>query len=206
MIDPHFQNHLHALGFVLNIIKDNSYLGIFLFSIIVSFIIPIPEVVLLILIGFLAKTAGLSLPVAILVSFLGTLLGDNILYRLSFFGNKHVERFNRKMRANKLIRYENLVVDNIGRTIFFLRFITGVRFFGPVIAGTLGVGWRNFFFYNAIATFLHSTFFILLGFYTHRKIIVLVTQVEIVRNVLFFSSFFIVAILVRFFGKNKKQI
>lgn len=203
MFDPHFQNQFHEIGFILNSIRGGSYFGIFLFSMFVSYVIPLPEAVLLILIGFLAKTAGFDLPTAILVSTAGVIIGDNVLYRLSFFGNKYVERFNRKMRANKLIQYENLVADNIGKSIFFLRFVAGVRFFGPVISGTLGVRWRKFFFYNGLATALHSVVFILLGFYAHKKIVPLIVEVEIVKNILLFSSVFIVAILLRIFSKKR---
>lgn len=202
MFDLGFQNNFHELGFVLNSIKGGSYFGILLLSMFVSYIVPLPEVVLLLLIGFLAKTTGIELPFALVVSIVGTIIGDNILYRLSFFGNKHVERFNRKMRANKLIQYEYLVVNNIGKAIFFLRLITGVRFFGPVIAGTLGAGWRKFFFYNALATAVHSLFFVMLGFYSQRKIIALIAEVEIVRNILLFSSVLIVGMLLRIFSKK----
>lgn len=204
MINPGFQNHFHEFGFILNSIKGGSYFGIFFLSMFVSYVVPLPEVVLLLLIGFIAKTAGFDLPTAIVVSIVGTIIGDNILYRLSFFGNSYVERFNRKMRANKLIQYEHLVADNIGKTIFFLRFITGVRFFGPVISGTLGAKWREFFLYSSIATILHSLFFILLGFYSHRKIVVLIAEVEVVRNILLFSSVLIVGILLRIFSKKTK--
>ena len=202
MIDPHFQNHFREFGFILDSIRGGSYLGIFFLSMVVSFIIPLPEVVLLLLIGFLAKNAGNDLSIAILVSILGTIIGDNVLYRLSFFGNAYVERFNKKMRAHKLMQYEHLVADNIGKTIFFLRFITGVRFFGPVISGSLGVNWKKFFLYNSSATILHSMLFILLGFLSHRKIIAIITEVEIVRNVLFFSSVLIVGFLLRVFSKK----
>lgn len=202
MIDPHFQGQFYHLGFILDSIGGGSYVGIFLFSILVSYVVPLPEVVLLLLIGFLAKTAGFDLGTAILVSIFGGIIGNNVLYRLSFFGNKHVERFNQKMRANKLIRYENLVVDNIGKSIFFLRFVTGVRFFGPVISGTLGVRWRKFFLYDSLATALHGAAFILLGFYAHKKIVPLIVEVEIVRNILLFSSVLIVGVLVRIFSKK----
>lgn len=205
MIDSQFQNHFKDAGFVLDIIRNNSYIGILLLSMFVSYIIPIPEAVLLILIGFLAKKAGFDLELAVVVSIVGAIIGDNILYRLSFFGNKYVERFNRKLRENKLIQYENLVLGNIGKTIFFLRFITGVRFFGPVISGTLGAKWKNFFFYNGIATALHCAFFILLGFYSHRRIVLLIAEVEIVRNILLFSSVLIVGVLLRIFSKKVKQ-
>ena len=202
VVDPHFQNNFRELGFILNSIRGGSYIGIFLLSMFVSYIFPLPEVVLLLLIGFLAKGAGFDLGTAITVSIAGTIIGDNILYRLSFFGNKYVERFNRKMRAHKLIQYEHLVADNIGKTIFFLRFITGVRFFGPVISGTLGTKWKKFFLYNSSATILHSALFVLLGFYSHRRIITLIAEVEVVRNILLFSSVLIVGVLLRIFSKK----
>ena len=206
MVDPNFQNHFGDIGFVLNIIKNGSYVGIFLLSMLVSYVVPLPEAIFLLLIGFLARKAGFDLEAAIIVSVVGTVIGDNLLYRLSFFGNKYVERFNRKMRANKLIQYENLAIDNIGKTIFFLRFITGVRFFGPVISGTLRASWKKFFIYNAIATTLHSIIFILLGFYFHKKIIPLIAEVEIARNALLFSSVLIVGILLKIFSKKQRKI
>ena len=141
-----------------------------------------------------------------MVSFAGALIGDNILYRLSYFGNKYVQHFNQKMRANKLIKYEHLVVDNIGKSIYFLRIITGLRFLGPVIAGTLGVRWRKFLPINFGATLLHTAFFIILGYEYHRRIFLLMTEVEIIKTILLFSSFFIVGILVHvFLHKEQKQ-
>lgn len=204
MFDPHFQNHLHNIGYIANSLKGGSYFGMFLISILVGYVIPLPEVVLLLLVGFLARTAGFNLPLVIVVVGLGGIIGDNILYRLSFFGNKYVKRFNDKMRAHKLIQYEYLVRDNIGKTILFLRLVTGVRFFGPVISGTLGVKWRKFFMYNALATFLRAAIFILLAFFYHRKIVALIAEVEIGYNVLLFSSVLIVGILIRIFSQKTK--
>jgi membrane protein DedA with SNARE-associated domain len=200
MVD--FHGNILDLRYVLNSIKGGSYFGIFFISLIVSYVLPIPEVVALILIGFAAKIGGFDLLAVLMVSILGTIIGDNILYRLSFFGNKYVQRFNHKLRENKLIQYEYLVSSNIGKAIYFLRFITGVRFFGPVISGSLGVKWKKFFWYNGTATVLHSLLFILMGYYVQHKIFVVVTQVEIVRNVLFFSSVLIVGILLRIFSKK----
>jgi len=202
MFDPHLQNNFREFGFIADSIRGDSYAGIFFLSMLVSYVLPLPEAVLLILIGFVAKNTGIDLRLALASSIAGTVVGDNILYRLSFFGNKYVERWSRKMRANKLIKYEHLVIDNVGKTIFFLRLITGVRFFGPVISGTLGASWKKFFFYNAAASALHGAIFILLGFYWRSKIIILITEVEVVRNILLFSSVFIVAALVRFFSRK----
>lgn len=201
MFDPHLQNHL---GYVASSMQHGSYFAIFLLSMIVSYIFPLPEVVLLILIGFLAKNPIFNVWLVLVISILGTIAGDNILFRLSLMGSKHVEHFNRKMRAHKLIKYEHLVADNIGKTIYFLRFVTGVRFFGPLISGTLGAKKREFFYYNASATILHSTLFIMLGYLYRHKIFVLIAEVEVIRNILLFSSVLIVGVLIRIFSKKTK--
>src|SRR5665647_879840 len=103
------------------------------------------------------------------------------------------------MRQHPLIKYEHLVTDNIGKTIYFLRLITGVRFFGPVISGTLGVRWRKFMLYNFGATILHTTLFFYLGYRYQHKILLLLAETEVVKNILLFSSVFLVGILVSIF-------
>ena len=204
MIGPNFQNHMHEVGFVMQMIRDNFYLGIFLLSIFVSYIIPMPEAIFLVFIGYLANIMGFDVGYVIMVSFAGAIIGDNVLYRLSYFGNKYVQHFNQKMRANKLIKYENLVIDNIGKAIYFLRLITGLRFLGPVVSGTLGARWRKFFPINFGATLLHTTFFITLGYVYHRRIFLMMTEVEIIKTTLLFSSVFIVGFLVHVFMKKEK--
>lgn len=204
MIDPHFQNHLREVGFLINSIKGGSYLGIFLLSVFVAYLIPLSETIILILFGYVAATTNLNLALVFLCSISGGVLGDNIIYRLSFFGNKYIERFNEKMRKHELIKYEHLVSDNIGKTIYFLRLITGVRFFGPVISGTLGVRWKKFFFYDCGATLLHATFFIWLGYKYHHKIILLLAETEVIKSILLFSSVFIVGFLISIFSNSNK--
>lgn len=200
---PHFQNHFGDIGFLIHSIRGGSYVGIFLLSIFVSYLIPLPEALVLILFGYVAKTADLNLALVFLLASAGGIIGDNILYRLSFFGSSYVERWSRKMRQHKLIQYEHLVVDNIGVAIYFLRFITGIRFFGPVIAGTLGARWRKFFPHDAIATALHAILFISIGYFFTHKILRVVTEVEIIKYILMFSSVFIVGILISVFSKKE---
>jgi membrane protein DedA with SNARE-associated domain len=205
MFDPHFQNHFREIGFLMHSIRGLSYFGIFLLSAAVSYIIPIPEIVVLILFGYAAGTGNLNIAYVLLASASGSIVGDNIIYRLSLFGNKYVEKFNQKMRESKLIKYEYLVKDNIGKSIYFLRFIAGVRFFGPVIAGTLGVRWKRFLPFNGSATLINTAFFVMLGYYFHHRVVPIIIEAEVVRNILLFSSVFIVGILVAIFSKNQNQ-
>lgn len=198
-----FHHNFDEVGFFLGSMGNFSYLGIFLVSIFVSLLVPLPEAVALVLFGFVAATTKLNFGIIFLATFLGLIVGDNFLYRLSFFGNSLVKRFDSKLRKHKLIKYEHLVADNVYKTIYFLRLVAGVRFFGPVIAGTLGVVWRKFFFANFGATFLNTALFLWLGYFFHDRVVPLLAEVEIARNALLFFSAVIVGFLISIFKRKQ---
>jgi membrane protein DedA with SNARE-associated domain len=160
VFNPQIQNHFSELVALTDSIKSGSYIGIFLLSMLVSYVVPLPEVVALLLFGFIGATTKLNIFFIAAIAFAGSILGNNLVYRLSFFGNTWVEKFNKKIRKHELIKYEHLVVDNIAATIYFLRLITGVRFFGPVIAGSLNVRWQKFFWADFGATLINTIFFV----------------------------------------------
>ncbi len=200
-----FQHHLQDFGPVIHFIKSGSYFGIFLLSIITSYILPIPEAVFLLLVGYVAKSAGMDLAGVLILAIAGIIIGDNVLYRLSFFGNKYVEKFNHKMRKHKLIKYEHLVIDNVACSVYFLKFIAGVRFFNPVILGSLRAPWKKFFVHNALASILHTTLLVLMGFYLHKKIVPVLAGVEIFKNGMLFCSVVIVGFIIKLFGKKMEK-
>lgn len=200
-----FQHLYREFASLLPLIRETSYFGVFILAIFVAYVIPVPEAVFLLLIGFTAGLGKLHIALVLIVVFAGVLIGDNILYRLSFFGNHLVQRFNRKMRESKLIQYEHLVVDHIAEAIYFLRFIVGVRFFGPVIAGSLGIPWKKFFTANAMASLIHTVFFVMLGYMSGKKILYVVAEVEIIRHILLFASPFLVAAIVGYYNRQKKK-
>ena len=175
----YFHHHLQDFGPLVHFIKSGSYFGIFFFSIIVSYLLPIPEAIFLLLVGFVAKVTGLNLTGVILLATAGIIVGDNALYQLSFLGNRYVEKFNRKMRKHKLIKYEHLVTDHVAVSVYFLKFVAGVRFFGPVIMGSLRAPRKKFVMHNAIASAVHTVALILLGFFLHHKIVATLAGVEI---------------------------
>lgn len=205
MFDPGFQDYFSDLTMIMRLIRESSYVGIFLVSAVVAYLLPLPEIVALMLFGFAAKVTGLDFVLVLAFATVGIIVGDNIIYRLSFFGHRYIGKFNKKMRQHRLIKYEHLVVDNIGKAIYFLRFITGVRFFGPVISGTLGVKWKDFFFFNMTANILHTFFFVSIGYFSQRSISITIAGVEIARNILMLSSVFIIGILFGVFSKRKEK-
>jgi membrane protein DedA with SNARE-associated domain len=203
---PNFHHNFQNLSQLAHFIKSGSYFGVFFLSIVVSYVFPLPEAIFLLLVGFVAKMTGMNLFLAIGISTVGIIFGDNILFRLSSLGNKYVEKFNRKMRKHKLIKYEHLVTDHVAFSVYFLKFVAGVRFFGPVILGSLGAEWKKFFVHNAVASFLQTALLVTLGFYLHKKIAVTAAAVEIFKNIMLLCSTIIVGVMLTIFSKRKEKV
>lgn len=199
--------HPHAM---ITFLEHASYAGVFLVSLLGGFFIPAPEAVLLMLVGFVASKGIINVLVALLFAIVGGILGDMLLFWLSLSGSRHISHFRRKLDKSKLVEYEHLVADNVGKAVFFLRFVAGVRFFAPIIVGASGASWRRFLFFDAWASVVNAILFVLLGYFFQKHIIFTVTTVEIIKNILLFFSALIASVLVGLFwkkehAKKKKQ-
>ena len=79
-------------------IESLSYVGIFIALLLVGYLIPVPEEVLLILIGYSVSEGIGSLFPVILVSIAGLYFGDNALYYLTRKGNEWILKIRRRIR------------------------------------------------------------------------------------------------------------
>ena len=196
--------------FLLNYIGQFSYIGIFILVALCGYIIPIPEEILLLLIGYIAGVGLINVYIALIPAALGVLAGDNILYWLSRYkGSKLIDKLKHKVRKNELMKYRHLMKRHIGKTIFILRFIVGLRFFSPFLAGSMKIKWKIFQFYNLLAVLIYVPIMTFLGYHFYNKLALVITEVEIVRHLLFFLFLAIVGYLIsifinkRFLIKNK---
>src|SRR5262245_23524922 len=115
--------------------------------------LPVPGETALLAGAAMAQYGWLSLPRVILIAIAGAALGDN----LGFFvgrrlGRGLAERFGSKvgLTAKRLAQFDRFFHRYGGRTVFIARFITGLRVFGALLAGTSGLRWPTFLFYNAL--------------------------------------------------------
>jgi membrane protein DedA with SNARE-associated domain len=67
------------------------------------------------------------------------------------------------------------------------------------------VRWKRFLPFNGSATLINTVFFVMLGYYFYHRVVPIIIEAEIVRNILLFSSVFIVGILVAIFSKKIKK-
>ena len=190
----------------LNYLEQLSYIGLFLFVVFSGYLIPIPEEIMLLLLGYIAGVGVVSIYTALAAGILGVLAGDNILFWISHYkGSKLIKRLRKKIRQHELNKYRHLMKKHIGKTIFIVRFIVGLRFFGPFLAGSMKIKWKIYQFYNFLAVLIYVPLLIFLGFRFHTQLALVITEVEIVRHLIFFMLLAALGYLISVFV-NKKYL
>lgn len=153
-----------------NLIQTVGYLGLFgiVFAesgLFIGFFLPGDS--LLFTAGFLAAQGHLDLMLAMLVIFVGAVLGDNFGY--AFGRNIGPGLFNREksllFHKSYLARAQHFYAQHGGKAIILARFIPVIRTFAPILAGVGKMNYGQFIAYNLVGGLLWSISIPLLGFY-----------------------------------------
>jgi len=114
--------------------------------------IPLPGETMLLFASFLAfQHHELNLGLIILVGTLACTLGDNLGYWIGFHGGRPLlHRYQRVFRVSdqKIERGEKLFERFGPATVFFARFVFGMRVIAGPLAGVLRMQWRRFVVFN----------------------------------------------------------
>jgi membrane-associated protein len=143
--------------------------------------LPVPGETAVLVAGFLCSEAGkefvgshagphkLHLTGVILVTIVAAVLGDNIGYWLGRrFARPRLQVSQRFLFLTpQLLEKAEGYFHRFGTwTIFFARFITGLRVVGAMAAGTAGMPWGRFLSANAAGACAWATAISLVGFYS----------------------------------------
>ena len=129
--------------------------------------LPVPGETTLLAGAALAHFGRLSLAWVILTAIAAAILGDNIGFLIGRrAGRAFAERHGRKvgLTAARLRQFDRFFERYGAQTVFIARFITGLRVCGAVLAGTSGLRWRSFLFYNAAGAIVWSSTIALVGY------------------------------------------
>ncbi len=114
--------------------------------------LPVPGETVLLLASFLAYSErDLQLPWVIVVATIAATLGDNLGFALGYYGGRPLmARYQSLFRIQDktLVRGESLFARFGAATIFFARFVFGMRIIAGPMAGVLRMPWRKFLVYN----------------------------------------------------------
>ncbi|MGO9088428.1 MAG: DedA family protein [Candidatus Sulfotelmatobacter sp.] len=114
--------------------------------------IPVPGETVLLLASFMAYAErDLRLSWIITMGTIAATLGDNLGFAAGYYGGRPLlERYQAVFRIQKktLAQGESLFARFGAVTVFFARFIFGMRIIAGPMAGVLRMPWRRFLFFN----------------------------------------------------------
>lgn len=201
MIHHYFKStpsHMHALAYAEHL----SYVGFFLVVAFSGYAIPVPEEIILILAGYLAAQGVISLPVIIVVCIVGAICGDSLIFYLSGHGSRFTEKYHSKVEQTHVGWYIRHMKKNPSRTIFFSRFIVGMRFLNPLVSGLLKVPTDVFVLSTIFSAVIYIPVIIFLGYYFSNQIEIILHVAESVRHSIILLLVVGSAVLIFLFIKN----
>ncbi|MDQ5930970.1 MAG: hypothetical protein QG674_136 [Patescibacteria group bacterium] len=169
---------------VINQLGALSYGGIWVVSFLSNAVIPIPEEIVLLALGYLSGTGAINGFIVIPLIISALLANDIVLYSLAKRGSKVTTYLYNRFFAKRLEKKGDAWLSmNIGSIIFFSRFLVQLRFIGPFLAGTRHLPIKKFIFYDLLALLVYVPLFTGLGWYFHSRIILIIEDVGIVKNI-----------------------
>jgi membrane protein DedA with SNARE-associated domain len=162
-----------VVGDLLDLIGRYGYLVIFLGVMAESAGVPLPGETVLIVSGALAHRGVLDLGDVLFFGILGAVTGDQVGYWVGRKGGRpFLLRWGRHLwiTSGRLARAQAFFDRHGGRAVFFARFITGLRVFAALAAGTSRMPWGRFALYNALGGTVWATAAVSLGYFLWASI------------------------------------
>ncbi|QSQ15594.1 DedA family protein [Myxococcus landrumensis] len=148
--------------------------------------VPLPEDISLILGGFLAHKGAANLPMMMAVGFGGILVGDSLIFfagrRLGANLGRNGEGkggggfFARIVTPEKRARVEGLFERHGQKIVCIARFMPGVRAVTYFTAGSVGMSYWRFIFWDGLAALLSAPVFVWLGFHFGSELDMLIDK------------------------------
>lgn len=157
--------------FIINLMNQFGYIGIFLLIAIENIFPPIPSEVILTFGGYMTTYSNLNVPLVILSATLGSLLGAIVLYAIGKILNK--ERL-MKIVSGKVGKILHLKKEDIEsadkwfdtkgeKCVFFCRFIPIVRSLISIPAGMSEMNIPKFLIYTTIGSLIWNSVLVVVG-------------------------------------------
>jgi membrane protein DedA with SNARE-associated domain len=169
-VQQHLPGVLHSLEPTLN---HYGYLAVVGLVFIEDFGVPVPGETILILAAVYAGAGRLNILLVALLGFCGAVLGDNVGFAIGHFGGRRLaERYGRFifLTPERLDKATDFFTRHGGKIIIVARFIEGLRQANGIIAGTTGMHWARFLFFNAIGAALWVATWTSIGYFSGSHI------------------------------------
>jgi membrane protein DedA with SNARE-associated domain len=157
-------------SFVINLLTHTkgipAYLLIYAVLVACGLGIPLPEDISLVMGGFLSHLGVTKLPVMMVVGFVGILTGDSLIYSagrrvgLLCEGRGFLARV---VTPEKRLKVERLFAIHGQKIVMIARFLPGIRAVTYFTAGSAGMSYWRFIFWDGLAALVSAPLFVYLG-------------------------------------------
>ena len=166
-----FEHHLTE--FLRTYLGQHGYITVAVVLMLENAGLPVPGETILVIASILAYKHDLSLPLIIVAGTIGATLGDNIGFFIGYRGGRPLlDRYSRTFRIKPAtIAYGEQLFERYGAaTVFFARFIAGMRVIAGPLAGVLRMHWKKFAVYNALGAVTWVTLISTAGYYFGKHV------------------------------------
>ncbi len=174
-------------GFLHDFFITHGYWALALTLLLENAGIPLPGETMLLFASFLAfEHEGLSLGAIIAVGTAACTLGDNLGYWVGNRGGRPLlHRYQKVFRISdhRIARGEKLFERFGATTVFFARFVFGMRVLAGPLAGVLRMPWRRFVLFNFLGAAVWVTAISCLGYFfgqNRDRLLRIVSQINAV--------------------------
>lgn len=200
--------------FILHIIEQFGYFGVFFLILIENVFPPIPSEVILLISGFFSSYTSLSVFYMILASTLGSFLGAIILYYIGkIFNKERLKKIVNGRLGKILFLKENDIdkadewFDNKGnKSVFFCRFVPIVRSLISIPAGMSEMPMGKFIIYTICGSMIWNTVLICLGYRLGSNWEYVLTILDKYQMVVIIILIIILGyVIIKFYRKKRKS-
>ena len=202
-------------AFILSMMNQFGYIGVFLLIAIENIFPPIPSEVILLFGGFMTTYSELNVVLMIVFATLGSLLGAIVLYYIGKILNK--ERLKKIVsgKIGKILRLKNSDIDKAdewfdtkgNKTVFFCRFIPIVRSLISIPAGMSEMPMGKFLLYTTVGSLIWNTVLIVIGLIVGENWQSILNIFDTYSNIvlILLIIIFVVGVYLFYHAKNKKK-
>ncbi|NPA66335.1 MAG: DedA family protein [Epsilonproteobacteria bacterium] len=190
--------------YLVDIIFQFGYIGIFLLMAIESSFIPFPSEIVLIPAGYLAYQDEMSIPFILISAILGSLVGAYINYFISMsLGRSFILRYGKYFFISEetLAKLDDFFYTHGSISTFTGRLIPGIRQLISIPAGMCKMDLRKFTLYTAIGAGIWALILILLGYFIGENKELIHTYL---KEITFITLVLIVLLIVWYIKRHKK--
>ena len=200
--------------FILHVIEQFGYLGVFFLILVENVFPPIPSEVILLFSGFFSTYTNLSVFYMILASTIGSLFGAIVLYYIGKIFNKNRLKKIVRSKIGKILFLKEKDIDKADewfdkkgdKCVFFCRFVPIVRSLISVPAGMSEMPMLKFIVYTICGSMIWNTVLICAGYKlgdNWKYFLSILDKYKLLVIIIFIIVF--IYVIIKFYRKRRKS-